>query len=86
MEYLGLGVSLVLSLLAMAVMWGKHSESVRNQHSKNIEQDQRSDKQDAKIDALHVLISAREDILRSHIDNKFAHLDGKIDKILTKVS
>jgi len=93
MEYLSLGVSLVMSLLALAVMLGKHTESVKNQHSKNIEQDarsdkqdSRSDKQDAKIEALHVLITAREDILRSHIDSRFTHLDSKVDAILTKLS
>ena len=77
--------SLVVPMLALAAMWGKHTESVKNQHAKNIEQDQRSDKQDDKINALRALMTEREDILREHIDSRFNRLDSKLDKIFDSI-
>lgn len=84
--------SLVVPMLALAAMWGKHTESVKNQHAKNIEQDERADKQDEraerqddKINALRTLITEREDILRKHIDSRFNRLDSKLDRIFDNI-
>ncbi len=77
--------SLVVPMLALAAMWGKHTESVKNQHAKNIEQDERADKQDDKINALRTLMTEREDILREHIDSRFNRLDSKLDKIFSSI-
>lgn len=77
--------SLVVPMLALAAMWGKHTESVKNQHAKNIEQDERADKQDDKINALRTLMTEREDILREHIDSRFNRLDSKLDKIFDNI-
>jgi uncharacterized coiled-coil protein SlyX len=84
--------SLVLPLLAIASIWGKHTESVKNQHAKNVEQDERfekqekrSSKQDDKIDALQGLVTEREDLLRNLVDARFTVLDAKVDRLIEKL-
>tara|TARA_R110000851_G_scaffold232648_1_gene385248 strand:+ start:877 stop:1161 length:285 start_codon:yes stop_codon:yes gene_type:complete len=85
-------ISLITPFVAIAVMWGKHTESVKNQHAKNVEQDERfekqekrSSKQDDKIDALQGLVTEREDLLRDLVDDRFTLLDAKVDRLIEKL-
>ena len=84
--------SLVVPLIAFSVMFTKHTESVKNQHAKNVEQDERfekqekrSSKQDDKIDALQGLVTEREDLLRDLVDARFTLLDAKVDRLIEKL-
>ena len=69
-------MSIAGTLVIIGVIWGRHSESVKSQNAKNIEQDK-------KITALNLLVTAREDIMRGHIDAKFKSLDDKLGEINT---
>jgi len=70
-NYIQLGISLVVPMIAVAVMWGKHTESVKAAHAKDIEQDK-------ELKNLRTLITSREDLLRKQI----ADVNEKLDKII----
>lgn len=62
MEYLGLLASLIMPIFAITVMWFKHTESVKYQHSRNIDEDSNkeingADKRDSKMPAETGLIA-----------------------------
>lgn len=76
--YVELAVAVVLAvippLLVLASIWGKHSESVKAAHAKDIAQD-------LAIEKLSDRMIDREDKMYSHIENKISKVEVKIDNL-----